>query len=173
MKYFLSISLILLYTFTPIAAQTNKAERKSPPITMTYSMDDVSIALDYSSPSIRGRELWGGLVPLNKVWRTGANEATKITLSQAINIEGEVLEAGTYSLFTIPSEETWTIIFNKVANQWGNYDYDEKEDSLRVNVKPTVNEDFQEAMIIEVIDSKMEIKWGNIVVPVKLSKLAD
>ena len=173
MKYFLTTFLICIYALTTLSAQGNKAERKSPPVTTTYSIDNVNVALDYSSPSIRGRELWGGLVPLNKVWRTGANEATKITLSQAINIEGEVLEAGTYSLFTIPSEDTWTIIFNKVANQWGNYDYDEKEDALRVNVKPTVNEDFQEAMIIEVIDSQIEIKWGNIVVPVKLRKLAD
>jgi len=85
---------------------------------------------------MKGRTIFGDLVPYNQIWRTGANNATNITFQSDVKIEGQNLEAGTYALFTIPGKEEWTIIFNKNAKQWGAYTYDKADDVLRVKVKP-------------------------------------
>ncbi|RMG72406.1 MAG: DUF2911 domain-containing protein, partial [Bacteroidetes bacterium] len=101
---------------------------------MSGSIGTAEITINYGSPAAKGRTLWGDLVPYGAVWRTGANEATTFTVSQDVTIEGQTLPAGTYSLFTIPGESDWTIIFNKTAEQWGAYEYDEAADALRVKV---------------------------------------
>ena len=85
---------------------------------------------------MKGRPIWGQLVPYGQVWRSGANEATTITFDQPVMVEGQPLAAGTYSLFTIPTEKQWTMIFNKTAKQWGAFKYDDKQDALRVTVTP-------------------------------------
>jgi hypothetical protein len=89
----------------------------------------------YSQPQKKGREIFGKLVPFGQVWRTGANEATEITITQDINVNGQLLKAGTYSLFTIPDKEKWTIIFNRDLGLWGSYNYNEKTDVVRFDVK--------------------------------------
>jgi hypothetical protein len=89
----------------------------------------------YSRPQKKGRDIFGDLVPYGKVWRTGANEATEITFYQDVKFGDQAVEAGTYSFFTIPDKDQWTIILNKDINQWGAYRYDEKKDVARVNVK--------------------------------------
>jgi len=89
----------------------------------------------YSRPQKKGRDVFGELVPYGKVWRTGANEATEITFYENVNFGGKEIKAGTYSLFTIPNQENWTIILNKELNQWGAYRYDESKDVARVEVK--------------------------------------
>ena len=85
------------------------------------------IEIDYSRPGIKGREIFGGLVPYGKVWRTGANQATKIIFSTPVKLNGAEIPAGTYGLFTIPGKDEWTVIINKGAEQWGAYKYDEKD----------------------------------------------
>ena len=100
----------------------------------TVGVTDVVIT--YGRPSVRGRTIYGDLVPYGEVWRAGANEATTITFEDDVMIEGEALSAGTYALFTIPTEDTWTVIFNENAEQWGAYGYDETQDALRVTVDP-------------------------------------
>jgi len=102
-------------------------------VMQTVGLTDVTIT--YSRPGVKGRVIWGGLVPYDKVWRTGANEATDITFSTDVKVNGQPLPAGTYSLHTIPTQGDWTVIFNKQADQWGSYSYDEKEDALRIQVK--------------------------------------
>lgn len=89
----------------------------------------------YSRPQRNGRDIFGDLVPFGKVWRTGANEATEITFYKDVSFGGQKIEAGTYSFFTIPGKEEWTLILNKDINQWGAYRYDEKKDVARVKVK--------------------------------------
>ncbi len=89
----------------------------------------------YSRPQKKGRDIFGDLVSYGKVWRTGANEATEITFYQDVNFGGKDVEAGTYSLFTIPGKDTWTVILNTVLNQWGSYRYDDTKDVARVDVK--------------------------------------
>jgi hypothetical protein len=111
----------------------DKSKRPSPPATVTGS----NFVIEYSRPSLKGRKAFGELEPYGKVWRTGANEATTFEAKKDLKINGQALPAGTYALFTIPGEQEWTIIFNKTAKQWGAFKYDEKQDALRVKVKPT------------------------------------
>ncbi|MFZ0452752.1 MAG: DUF2911 domain-containing protein [Ignavibacteriaceae bacterium] len=94
------------------------------------------IQIEYNRPGVKGREIWGKLVPYNKVWRAGANENTTISFSDPVKINGKDLPAGTYGLHMIPGENEWTIIFSKNSWSWGSYFYDQNEDALRVAVKP-------------------------------------
>jgi len=130
----------------PAAAQLD-LPRPSPKATVeqTVGLTDVTIA--YCRPSVRGRVIWGELVPYGQVWRTGANEATTITFADDVTVDGNKLAAGTYGLFTIPGKDEWTVIFNRGAKQWGAYSYKESDDALRVKVKPHRDE-FRELMTI-------------------------
>lgn len=94
------------------------------------------VTLTYSRPDAKGRKIFGGLVPYNEVWRTGANNATTITFTDEVSIAGNKVAPGTYGLFTIPTENEWTIILNKTAQQWGAYSYKKEDDVLRFTVKP-------------------------------------
>ncbi len=107
-------------------------------VMQTVGLTDVTI--NYSRPGVKGRTIWGDLVPYDKVWRTGANEATDITFSTDVKVNGQPLAAGTYSLHTIPTKSDWTVIFNKKADQWGSYSYDQKDDALRIQVKTQPHE---------------------------------
>lgn len=118
-------------------------------VMQTVGLTDVTI--NYSRPGVKGRTIWGDLVPYDKVWRTGANEATSITFSTDVKVNGQPLAAGTYSFHTIPTKSDWTVIFNKKADQWGSYSYDEKEDALRVQVKAQSHE-FTEWMELSLPD---------------------
>jgi hypothetical protein len=114
-------------------AQT-PAARISPLDVVSYKYKDAYAKIIYSRPSKKNREIFGKLVPYGEVWRTGANEATEITLTRDVLIMGKQVPAGTYSLFTIPQENTWTIILNKELGQWGSYNYNSKQDIGRWDV---------------------------------------
>jgi len=117
----------------------DKSKRPSPPAVVKTTVRGTDVTIDYSRPSLKGREAFGEkspLAPNGEVWRTGANEATTFTVSKDVKIEGQTLAAGTYGLFTIPGPTEWTIIFNKTAKQWGAYEYKAADDVLRVKVKP-------------------------------------
>lgn len=109
-------------------------KRISPLDVATYQYKDAYAKVMYSRPSKNNREIFGKLVPYGQVWRTGANEATEITLTRDVVIQGKTILAGTYSLFTVPRETNWTIILNKEVGQWGAYNYNEKQDAGRWNV---------------------------------------
>ena len=110
--------------------------RVSPKATVTQVVGVTDVTINYCRPSVRGRAVWGSLVPLDKVWRTGANEATTITFGDEVTVGDTKLPAGTYGLFTVPGREEWTIVFNKGAKQWGAFNYNAADDVLRVKVKP-------------------------------------
>jgi hypothetical protein len=112
--------------------------------TATLGITNINIA--YYSPAVRGRIIWGGLVPFDKVWVTGAHSATSIEFNQDLVIASKTIAAGKYAFFTIPGKEEWTIILNKNWHQHLTDRYDEKEDVLRVNVKPEVKEKNQERL---------------------------
>jgi len=103
-------------------------------VTQTVGLTDISIA--YHRPGVKEREVWGKLVPYDVVWRAGANENTTITFSDEVMISSKVLPAGTYGLHMIPTQNEWTVIFSKNNWSWGSFSYDEKEDALRIKVKP-------------------------------------
>ncbi|WP_242582477.1 DUF2911 domain-containing protein [Hymenobacter telluris] len=137
-----SLKFLLLFVWSVLLAGSalaqgkmpdDKSKRPSPPATVTAP----NFTIEYSRPSLKGRKAFGELEPYGKVWRTGANEATTFEAKKDLKINGQALPAGTYALFTIPGEQEWTIIFNKTAKQWGAFKYDEKQDALRVKVKPT------------------------------------
>ena len=134
------IGLFFLVGSTPTQAQErgNKIPRVSPNATVGQTIGITDVEITYGRPSVRGRTIFGedGLVPNGDVWRTGANEATTISFSTPVQVEGQSLAAGTYSFFTIPGTDTWTLIFNEKAKQWGAYNYDSDNDALRVTVEP-------------------------------------
>jgi hypothetical protein len=160
--------LLIAWALPTLAERGDDTDRKSKNGKATGTIDGVGITLEYGRPQVRDREIWGGLVPYGEVWRTGANEATTITFDGDVSIEGQSLPAGTYGLFTIPGKDRWTVIFNKVANQWGAFDYDEGEDALRVTVEPRPH-DYVEAMDFGVGDGEVVLMWENLAVPFRVA----
>ena len=125
--FYLCLSFMLFFVFSSYA-QENKI-RLSPKASVMQTVGFTDVTIDYSRPGVKGRTIWGALVPYNKVWRAGANEATTINFSTDVTIEGKNLPAGKYGFFTIPNKDSWTLIFNKVADQWGSFQYNEAEDA--------------------------------------------
>ena len=142
-------------------AQADKSKRPSPPATVTGKVKGATITIDYSSPSVKGRKIWGGLEPFDKPWRAGANEATIFTTDKDIEIEGKPLPAGKYSLFITPSEKDWTIILNSQTGQWGvnnneAANFDPAKNVLVVTVKPKDLKDVQETLIYSISDKEFD-----------------
>lgn len=132
-RVLLSLSLTLFLGAT-LWSQNLELPRKSPKASVSHTIGYTEVRIDYSSPAVRDREIWGALEPYGRVWRAGANEATTIRFSTDVVVEGKPLPAGKYAFFLIPRKSgPWTAIFNKVADQWGAYEYDEAEDALRVD----------------------------------------
>jgi len=131
----LILSTVLLAIVTIISfAQESDQMRPSPLAIISIRYKDAYVKITYSQPQKRGREIFGKLVPYGQVWRTGANEATEITLTKNIQINGSFLKAGTYSIFTIPEKEKWTVIINNDLGLWGAYNYNSKLDEMRFDV---------------------------------------
>jgi Protein of unknown function (DUF2911) len=146
---------------------------QSPPATATGKINGATITIKYSSPSVRGRKIWGELVPYDKVWRTGANQATTFETDKEIKIEGKTLAAGKYSLYTLPGEKEWVIILNSATGQWGikqgGVTTEEPEkDVLRVNVTPGKSASFNEQFTIKVEKSDVALLWENLEVKFKV-----
>src|SRR5688572_20929448 len=115
-KLFKAVLILAVLLFNSLSYGQNKMA--SPRDSVKTHVGEANIIVNYGSPSVKGRTIWGKLVPYDRVWRTGANEATTFTTDKALTVEGKELPAGKYSLFTIPGEKEWTIIFNKNAKQW-------------------------------------------------------
>ena len=142
--------------------------------TITQRVGLTDVAIDYSRPNVRGREIFGGLVPYGKVWRTGANSPTKIKFSDAIKIGGQDVAAGEYSFYTIPNKDEWTIILSKNLKLWGAYGYKSDADALRVTVKPSDLANSVESFTIGFDNLKddsatMALEWDKTRVPVELT----
>jgi len=156
---------LLIFSNTT-TAQDDKSKRPSPPDEITVKTKNTDITVNYNRPSVKYRKIWGGLVPYDKVWRTGANEATTFEISRDSKINGgEVLPAGKYSLFTIPGETEWTIIFNTVPDQWGAYNYDASKDALRIKVSPRESQEFTEMLTFKIgRDGRVTMMWEKLAV---------
>ena len=130
-------------------AQEPLKPRLSPLELVTMKYEDTYVKITYCRPSKRGREIFGSLEPYSEVWRTGANEATEITITQDIKLGDQDIPAGTYSLFTIPEKGDWTIIINKDLGQWGAFTYNQDHDLLRFQAKSETMEISYEPFTIE------------------------
>ncbi len=150
-------------------AQADKLKRPSPPTQVRTLIDSAEVAIFYSSPAVKGRLLWGGLVPYGKIWRTGANEATIFESSKDITIQGEKLQAGKYALFTIPGEDDWTLVLNSDWDQWGAFKYDKAKDVLRVKIPVTKSPSFNERLKFEIVEDIVNLYWENIKASFKLN----
>ncbi|HYS54263.1 MAG TPA: DUF2911 domain-containing protein [Thermoanaerobaculia bacterium] len=126
-----------------------KLPRVSPRATITQTVGLTDVTITYGRPAVRKRNIWGELIPYGMVWRTGADEATTITFTDDVTINGQKLLAGTYSLHAILSKDEWTLIFNKVFRQWGSFEYDPSQDALRIQVKPQAS-DFTELLTFSI-----------------------
>src|SRR5213594_3281152 len=132
------------------------------------------ITVKYHRPLVNGRKIWGGLVPYGKVWRAGANENTTIEFSDPVSVEGKPLAKGVYGLHMIPNPDSWTVIFSKTNTAWGSYSYDQKEDALRVDVKPRPLAENKEALefdfeALKPTSAAVTLKWEKLGVPFTVS----
>jgi hypothetical protein len=170
MKYVLfAAALLLAVASLNIQAQEMEFPRPSPNASLSQNIGTTELTIKYCRPGVKGREIWGKLVPYGELWRAGANEATVFTFSDPVMIEGKELPAGSYSFFTIPTQDQWTVVFNKNTGLWGTTGYKEAEDALRIMVKPVAG-DFVERMsfvVSDVTDSSavVELQWEKVRVP--------
>jgi len=130
------------------------------------------VTINYHRPLVKGRKIWGGIVPYGQVWRAGANENTTIEFTDPVTIEGKPLAKGIYGLHMIPAENEWTIAFSKNSTAWGSFTYNQAEDALRVTIKPQAAE-MKEALAYEVDDvtptsAVITLRWEKLAVPFKL-----
>ena len=171
-KTFLLFASIILCTNFTIAQNGKQEVRISPKAEVMQTIGFTDVHIVYSRPGVKGRTIWGNLVPYDAVWRAGANEATKITFSTDVTIEGKKLKKGSYSFFAIPGKNDWTIIFNKVADQWGAFEYNESEDAIRIKIKTekgvwqewlsyTINKTSDRSAVIR-------LEWEKIKIPFKV-----
>lgn len=165
---------IVLLTVTLSYAQSTVLDlpRDSQHALLTQRLGVTDITINYHRPLVKGRKVFGGIVPYGQVWRAGANENTTITFTDPMSIDGQSLAAGTYGLHMIPGENEWTVIFSKMATAWGSFTYNEKEDALRVKVKPQ-DATFHEALTYDfdqpTADSAVVImSWDKVAVPFKV-----
>lgn len=165
------LTLVLLLSSTAMWAQGVKA---SPAATAKGIINGANITITYSSPAVKGRKIYGGLVPYDKVWRAGANEATVFTTDKKIMIGKTPLEAGSYSIYAIPGEKTWKIIFNAETGQWGSTHSGEStrvpaKDVVSILVKPVQTAALEERLKYEISAKGFALVWENVsvFVPVK------
>lgn len=167
-KILMLAAVVMAFVTTDSVAQEKKPA--SPLETTKGTIDGVNVEVVYSRPSAKGRKMLGEKEPYGSVWRTGANKATTIEFSKAVKIEGKDLAAGKYSLFTIPGENEWVIIFNKKWDQNGawNYDQNKDQDALRVTVPAGKPAAFVETFTITVDKEKVNLQWENTAVSFKV-----
>lgn len=152
----------------PVASPRQKIEQQ-------FSMSKITV--DYGRPAVKGRKIFGELVPFGKVWRAGANTSTKITFDQSINFGGKVVPAGTYGLFVIPTEREWKVILNKDSQQWGASSYDEKLNVIDITVpvqKLSEKQEFFEIAVTPKDENTLDLvfKWDftKVIVPIQTGK---
>ena len=170
-KTIFASALLLVAATTSLMAQADKSKRASPPDSASGKIGSATITIAYSSPSVKGRKVWGDLVPYDKVWRAGANEATVFTTDKPIKVGGKALPAGKYSLFAQPGEKEWQFIFNSQVGQWGikrggEANRDPANDVLTVSAKPVKAPAMNERLIYAITKKGFALKWENIEVPV-------
>ena len=165
MKKIIGLLLILIATINFAVGQKVKA---SPRESVNGKINEAAISIDYGSPSVRGRKIWGALVPFGKIWRAGANEATTFKTDEDIMIKGKKLPAGNYSLFIIPNEKECIVIFNKKPDQWGAYNYSQDLDQLRVEVSPNKQSKSTEKLLFIIKDNAVALLWDNWEIPLEI-----
>lgn len=174
-KKLFTFSLLIAFAITSLTAcaQADKSKRPSPPASASGKVGAATITINYSSPSVKGRKVWGELVPYGKAWRAGANEATVFETDKDIKVEGQNLPAGKYTLFAIPGENQWQFLFNSQTGQWGikmggEANYDSTKTVATVTAKPAASNVMNERLVYEVKPDGFVLKWDRLEVPVHI-----
>ena len=162
------LGLLTVFAFS-IGFSFSQKKRVSPKETTTGEINGVEVSINYCAPSVKGRKIWGELVPYDKIWRAGANEATTIEFGKDISIQNNKLPAGKYSFFVIPNKEKCTLIFNNDFKQWGSYNYSMDKDQLRIDVSPILNSKSVEKLVYEISDKTIYLKWSNWIISFDIS----
>ncbi|MDC9722497.1 MAG: DUF2911 domain-containing protein [Urechidicola sp.] len=151
--------VIILFMLTSILSFGQKSKKQH----IEGSVDKVNIEIDYSAPKVKGRTIYGDLIPYGEVWRAGANANTTVEFNKDVAINGQKLSAGKYGLFVIPNgnHQAWDVIFSKKNNAWGAFSYKESEDALRVKVKAIDNEESVELLSYEITESGIKFAWAD------------
>jgi tetratricopeptide (TPR) repeat protein len=170
--FLLMVSVVMMASAAQAQSSVLDLPRQSQHARLMQRIGITDITIDYHRPLVAGRKVWGGLVPWGQVWRAGANENTTITFTDQVTVEGKPLAKGIYGLHMIPGEKEWTVIFSRQAAAWGSFTYDEKEDALRVTVKPQTA-DMHEALAYDFDDVKpnaatITLRWEKVAVPFKV-----
>lgn len=156
-------------------AQAQELPQPSPKAELHQRIGLTDVTVDYSRPSAKEREIFGALVPFNEMWRTGANKATAVTFSSMVQVGDQEVPAGTYSVFTIPGEDQWTVILNSETELWGTDGYKEENDVARFEVEPVMTDEYLETFTIDIQNLRNEsalmvLGWANtrVVVPIEV-----
>ena len=175
-KYAIAAVLLAGLSFVIPSAQAQSAlldlPRDSQHATVMQRVGITDVTINYHRPQVKGRQIWGKVVPYGEVWRAGANENTTITFSDPVTIEGQPLAKGIYGLHLLPTEGDWTVIFSKVHTAWGSFTYKQDEDALRVTVKPQPSE-VHEVLTYDFDDVKADsavatLRWEKLAIPFKI-----
>lgn len=171
----------LLLSLSPLAATAQQLKMPAPSPTQTvkqaFGLGEVTI--DYSRPSLKGRAVFGDIVPYGKIWRTGANAATKITFTDDVQMEGNAVKAGTYALYTIPGQDNWEVMLYKDLSLGGNVaDYKKENELVRFRVKPVLSTHQVETFMINLDNitassAELQLMWDRVLVPIKLTSDVD
>ena len=175
MKKTAVVLLFILSVTLFAAAQQDKSKRPSPPAQAQCKLPDgKTITTDYSSPRAKGRQIFGGLVPYNEVWRTGANEATTLVTTANLTVEGKDVPAGSYTIFTVPAQDKWTLIINKKTGEWGIPYHYESDELVRVPMQVGKTSGPVDNFTINYDQSgggcTLQISWENTQASVKFSE---
>lgn len=173
MKY-ISLALLFILSVSGTATAQLKLPPLSPTCKITQDFSTSGIEISYSRPSMRGRKIFGDLVPYGSVWRTGANSATKFKFGEDVNLAGKDIKAGEYAMYTIPGKDEWEVILNKGVGNWGVSGYDTTDDVARFKVKAKIKDNNTETFTINITNitfnsCKIEMMWENVkvILPVK------
>lgn len=151
------IKFTLLFLLVTVVTFAQESPRKK----ATGKIGETAIAIDYGSPSVKGRTIWGGLEKYGKVWRAGANENTTFSFDKEVTIGGTSVPAGKYGFFIIPNEnEDWVLILNKKNDGWGAFSYNKNEDIVRLNVTPKFVDTNQETLAYSIVENGVQLAWG-------------
>lgn len=158
-----NLAFLLLFVATLTFAQV------SPRKQVEGKIGEVTVSVDYGSPSVKGRFIWGNLVKYNAVWRAGANENTTISFDAPVKIDDVTVAAGKYGFFVIASEkEEWTLILSSKNDAWGSSGYSEANDVVRIKVSPTFKAEVQEELVFKVKENGIKLAWdkASILLPI-------
>jgi tetratricopeptide (TPR) repeat protein len=172
-NFLISVFVLLFSAFALAQSALLDIPRDSQHATVLQKVGITDIKVNYHRPLVKGRQIWGKVVPYDAVWRAGANENTTISFSDPVSVEGKPLDAGIYGLHMIPGQSDWIVIFSKNSTSWGAFTYKQEEDALRVTVKPQPAE-LHEALAYDFDDVKedgatLTMRWEKLAVPVKIS----